>query len=211
MTEDTANDRVCPSDERGAFLQAAAKIVSEVPKVVSVLISFSAFAAVVGWLQARAYYSQFGAPWLVSQLGTIDILSFSYLPIASLAVFFWLGITDLEAGGETRRRYTERILRYGWIFVVVQALLIFVANSLDLPTVSVIFSILLVVTYVLFAGAAFEGLVIAFRYGTITWRTPHTGLIFGIVLLGLYLIPTQMGITQAKMDLNPDVNGGGKM
>ena len=204
MTEDTANDRVCPSDERGAFLQAATKILSGIPKVASVLISFTAVAAVVGWVQARTYYSQFGASWLVSKLGTVDILSFSFLPIALLAVLLWMGITDLEEGGKRRRRYTERVLRYGWIFFVVEIPLAFVVNWFDLSSVSVLLSIILVVAYALFAGTAFEALVIAFRYRTLTWRTPHTGLIFGIVLLGLYVVPMQMGITQAKMDLHPE-------
>ena len=203
MSENATNDNPDREEERDAFLQAAAKILSEMPTVASTLVSFAALAAVVGWIQARAYYSQFGAAWIVSKLSTVEIVSFSWLPIAMLLVFMWLGVTDLEEGGRRRMRNTKWILRHGWIVVLMLIAISALSTKFELRTMSTMVAIIMVVAYAFFAGAAFEGLVIAFRYGTGRWRVHHSYLAVAVVIFGLFLVPIQIGRTRAKMDLDP--------
>lgn len=207
MIENATNDNPDREEERGAFLQAAVKIVSGMAKVVFALVPFAALAAVVGWIQARAYYSQFGAAWLVSKLSTTDLLTFSWLPLAMLAVFLWAGVMDLEDGGESRRKHTLWIMRYSWIFVLVLIAISVVLTKFDLPTLSAIVSINFAIAYALFAGAAFESLVLSLRYGTFRWDKSITRLIFGSILFGFYVVPHQIGITRAQRDLHPEKSG----
>ncbi|MGH9958624.1 MAG: hypothetical protein ACREBC_16085, partial [Pyrinomonadaceae bacterium] len=53
---------------RDSVFTTALRILSVLPHALSVLLSFAVVAYVVGWFQARAYFGQFGAEWLVTQL-----------------------------------------------------------------------------------------------------------------------------------------------
>jgi hypothetical protein len=53
------------------------RFISVLPQVLSIVVGLSIFVYVLGWLSARAYYSEFGATWLLSEIPIISLLGFS--------------------------------------------------------------------------------------------------------------------------------------
>ncbi len=203
--ENQAIDSIDREEEGISFLEAAAKILIQMPKVASALIAFSGLAAVVGWIQARAYYSNFGGVWLVAKLGTVEILTFSWWPLAALVVCLYIGIMNLE-DNKGQAKIISNILRYGGIVLVVLLVIPVLLDKFDLPTWSLFLSYILVLAFTLYAGTAFKGLVISVHRQRSDWSKPRLAIIWLFVFFGLYFVPNLLGDASAKWDLSPEMS-----
>ena len=178
------------------------RLFTGLPTVTSVLVGFTALAYVIGWLHAKEYFDAFGAPWIVSEISTVGLLAFSWLPVAQLLFFAYLGITDLM---ESRTRYktTYFVLRHGWWFVLVLFLLKLVSDLSGFNRVEEEIDAVLPMCFVLLAGASIEAILIRLQQKEFKLELRAIYLIFGVVLFGFYFLPTQMGKNDAKRDRDP--------
>lgn len=196
-----------PPSEQPSVFTAALRIFSVLPKILSVFLSLSVVAYVVGWFEARAYFRAFGAEWLLFQLGPFDLLRFSMTPILFLAVFIWLGLTDLAKTAELKdsRRYraTLFVLRYGWGVLFVLLMTTYSLEALEYRVAAGAFAVFTMVGFVFFAGAVFEKIVVLVQEGRFIGDLGNAGLVYAVVAAGLYFTPTLYGSLEGKAATDP--------
>ncbi|MGH9958294.1 MAG: hypothetical protein ACREBC_14375 [Pyrinomonadaceae bacterium] len=193
---------------QGSVFTTALRIFGVVPHALSVLLSFAVVAYVVGWFQARAYFGSFGAEWLATQLNAVDLLRFSWTPILLLVVFMWFGLTDLAETGERkdskRFQITLFIVRYGWVFLLALGGVASPAfQLLGYPFLALALAAVTMFGYVLFAGAAFEAIVMRVREGQLVADFANAHLVAIIVVAGLFFVPTLYGRVQGRIAADP--------
>jgi hypothetical protein len=86
------------------------RFISVLPQVLSIVVGLSILVYVLGWLSARAYYLEFGATWLLSEITIISLLGFSCFSLAAVLFFVYLGVTDLLES-ETRYKGTFFVIK----------------------------------------------------------------------------------------------------
>lgn len=192
-----------PIQSEKTHFEALGYLFQNMGRIASSLVGFTIFAYVIGWLQARSYYDTFGAIWLVDELSTTTILGFSWFSLSYIAWIFYLGFTDLV---ENKNRYKETffILKYGWWPMILIYIVQFVFDKYGFQVVSIVLSSILVFIYIVFAGAAFEALILRIKDKHFKWEIRSTYLVFGILFFGFYLVPTKMGYNDALRDLKLD-------
>ena len=194
------------NETKESFLGIAIKIFGKLTNVVSVIISFSAFAYIIGWFQAKAYFSVFNASWLLSQMDSLELLKFSWLPLLALVYLFWLGIDDLAATQDQKpNKRQERafwIVNYGRWIVAVLMILTILTDIYGYTKISEIITILTICAFLLLASSAFEGIIIYIREKTFKWDRVDATLIFIIIAVGFYFLPSKIGSIQGRMDLD---------
>jgi|AntDeeMinimDraft_5_1070356.scaffolds.fasta_scaffold18837_2 type III secretory pathway component EscS len=74
---------------------AYSKVLKSVPKIASGLLSLVFIGYLVGWIRARAYFLEFGAEWILSDLSLSYLLSLSVWPILAILISLILTMTDI--------------------------------------------------------------------------------------------------------------------
>lgn len=192
---------------QGSVFTTALRIFGVLPEALSILLSFAVVAYAVGWFQARAYFRSFSAEWLLSQLSAIDLLQFSWAPILLLAFFIWLGLTDLAETGQRRDsrsfRANQLFRRYGWWSLLVLLITGYALEALGYPMAAGVVVIVTMFGYVLFAAAVFEAIVMLVREGRFVGDLADAHLVYGVVIAGLYFVPTLYGSIEGNMAADP--------
>ena len=184
--------------EKG-LTEAVSKLFSILPTITSIIIGFSAFAYVVGWLHARSYFDGFGAPWLVSEISTTTLLGFSWLPLSQFLFFIYLGLTDLMESS-TRYKMTLFVLRHGWWSVLVLYLVVVILGVTKFQILAQAIESILPIGFTLFAAAAVELILIRLQNKEFKWELGTIYLVYAVVLFGFYFLPLQMGTNDSKRD-----------
>jgi len=191
-----------------SIVHLSQKLLENIPRIISSLISLTVLAYITGWIEARAYFGSFGAKWLVSELNSAMLLQFSWLPLVYLCFFMWLGVQDLEDTKQNklsrRWRSTIKVLRYGLIPLLIIVFIPDILFSRGYVSASVIVSHLAWIGCVFYAGAAFEGLIITFYNKILVWDIHDIKLALAVILFGLYFSPTVHGKMNGRLDFNPD-------
>lgn len=187
--------------------RSALRLLSNIPAIISALVSLIAIAYVTGWIQAKAYFSKFSAAWLTSELSPFHLLQFSWLPLLYLTLFIWLGIQDLEATENDKqlRRWlaTAKVLKYGLIpILIIISLSDYLSSRYENIAIGLI--VCSIFACVFYAGAAFEGLVILARKKCLVWDTCDLKLVVAIIMFGLYFAPKQLGLLKGVIDSSPE-------
>jgi hypothetical protein len=169
--------------------------------VLSGWLSFAGVAYIIGWFEARAYFSAFDAGWLVTQLSAADLLRFSWVPITLLAFFMWVGLSDLARASEgiqsKRFRNTQFIVNHGWILLLL-LIVTYALEALGYVVAADLLASITMIGYVLFAGAVFEAIVMFTRQGLFVGDLVDAQLVYAVVFAGLYLVPTLYGSAEGR-------------
>ena len=200
QTEDIA-PKPAVTTEKG-LADAVSRFFQILPTIASIIVGFTAFAYIIGWLHARSYFDGFGAPWVVSEISTTTLLGFSWLPLSQLFFFIYLGVTDLMESS-TRYKMTIFILRHGWWFVLLLYLIAFILGLTKFQAVGDAIESFLPLSFTLVAAAAVESILIRLQQREFKWELGTIYLVYGVVLFGFYYLPIQMGKNDAKRDRDP--------
>lgn len=191
-----------------SIVHLSIKLFENIPKIISSLISLTVLAYITGWIEAKAYFGSFGAEWLVSELNSVMLLQFSWLPLVYLCLFIWLGIQDLESTKQNklsrRWRYTIKFVRYGLIPLIIIVSIPDILFSRGYVTASVYASCLAWIGCIFYAGAAFECLIITYYNKILVWDAHDIKLALAVILFGLYFSPAVHGKMNGRLDFNPD-------
>ena len=174
------------------------RIINALPRIASLIVGSTAFAYLIGFIYAKAYFEVFGATWLVTELSTGSLLSNSLVPIAFLLFLCYLAILDLEEKDETEK-WMSAVVRYGRIIIISFIVLQVTLHLLKLRTVFVIISYI-------FAAASFGLLVIKLKEPKFKWNLSSTYLTYGILIGGFYFAPSNMGTARGYVDINPSTS-----
>jgi hypothetical protein len=196
---ETVNEPIEITSEEG-LTNALDRLFKILPSLISIVIGFTTFAYVIGWIHAKSYYSGFNASWIVSELSNFEILTFSWLSLSQLIFFIYLGITDLMVN-KNRYKTTFFILKYGWYLII----LIYVADLLldftQLTTLkNIVGGVSLPILFTAFAGASFELLLINLQHKDFKWELMNIYIIYGIVVFGFYFLPMKIGSDESLRD-----------
>ncbi len=180
--------------------KALDKVFKILPSLISILIGFTTIAYLIGWIQAKSYFTGFNASWIVSELSSFDILTFSWLSLSQLMFFIYLGITDLMVN-KNRYKTTFFILKHGWYFIIIIYVAnLLLANSQLTILKNIIGNMSLPLLFTVYAAASFELLLINLQKNEFKWELLNIYVIYGIVLFGFYLLPTQIGKENSQRD-----------
>jgi hypothetical protein len=193
------SDDLAPSEN--SLTIAADKLLLSIPTITAIIVVFTGVAYLTGWLHARAYFQSFGAEWALVDISGTSILTFSWLPLAWLLFFIYLGITDLLEGGKRRSNATFYVLKYGSIF---SSILILATAILQKTGPNELAHFIIIVSpyiYALVAGAGFETLLLKLQKSKFNITIIYPS--YAVIVFGLYFLPTQMGKAEAVTDTDP--------
>jgi hypothetical protein len=81
------------------------------------IVGFTALAYIIGWIYARSYYNTFNASWLVPELNSIEIISYSWKSVVGLMIGFYNGLIILMENPK-RIKYLRQIFDWGTLSIV---------------------------------------------------------------------------------------------
>ena len=168
-------------------------------------MSLAAAAYAIGWIEAHAYFKEFGAEWLLSQLGPIHFLQYSLTPLLAVAILTWILLTDLASAdnGKPSTQIPRLLLNYGWPIAAILVLGGWGLEGLGWNRSALLIVFLAGITYALFAAACIAKVILLFRSGRFVGTLGDAGLSFSIFFVGAYLLPNMIGRFEAKQDRDP--------
>jgi hypothetical protein len=192
------------SEPTEPIFSVAARVVGAVGSVFSWSVSAILLAYVVGWVEARAYFAEFGASWLVEQLPASRLLQFSVFPLVTIGFLTWTTLIDAaefeKGSGSGTRPGTEWILRKGWMVLLLLMIGGLAADRCNYLLVANGFVFVTMIGFALYAAVAFERVLILVRRGHFVGDRYDAQLVYAIVFAGLYLVPTLSGRAQGRID-----------
>lgn len=194
-----------------SIFDGAKRLLHGIPKIAAGIVGLSGFAYIIGWVYAQAYFSVFGAKWLITEIPILTLMGYSWWPVIVVLFFAYLGITDLaeiesKSSIEDSRRFktTRGVLNYGrWVFIAT-IFADFVIGMIGYPALALILSFISVFIVVAMATSAFE--ILAFRLSkpSVQISLSIIYLTYAIIFCGIYAAPTQMGRNAALQDKAPE-------
>jgi len=194
-----------------SIFDGAKRLLHGIPKVAAGAVGLSGLAYIIGWIYAQAYFSVFGAKWLVSEVPILNLMGYSWWPVIVVLFFAYLGINDLAEIERTNniedsRRFktTSWVFNYGrWIFLCT-TLADFIISMIGYPKIARILSVINMFIIVALATSSFELLAFRLSKPNLQIRLAIVNLTYAIIFFGLYAAPTQMGKNTALLDKEPD-------
>jgi hypothetical protein len=185
----------------------ARRLIEQTPIALAGLAVMTGLAYLAGSFYTRAYFAEFGASWILDEVPAAIYYSQRWIPLLLILFFVYLATTNLglidsqsNLTAGTKFKISVFVVQYGsWLFI----LLLVTIPLLSLARFTIAAIVLSVVSVVLLLwllGSALELLVI--RRITADPEMDVTMAYIACVLIaaGLYVVPTQLGINQARAD-----------
>jgi hypothetical protein len=169
------------------------------------VLGLAGIAYVIGWLSAHAYYSEFGATWLLGELEITSLLGFSWLPLAAAAFFLYTTVSDVAEARQRKLKEAIFILRNGWVILAVFTITGVLIAFEVLPRIGPLLLWLLALMWIIWMASAFVVLVAKRAGSNGKWEVgPAVALQLAYVILfgGLYMVPTPIGWANGAHDRN---------
>ncbi len=136
-----------------SILEGVKRLFQGLPKVTATIFGLSGFAYLIGWIYARSYFSVFGAEWLMTEIPTLTIMSYSWWPVVVVLFYAYLGITALaeieEDKGSVedslRFKITLGVFNYGWLVLAALTIADIVIGMIGYPSWASILSFIAVI------------------------------------------------------------------
>ena len=185
----------------------ARRLIEQGPKVFIALITMTGAAYLSGSVYTRAYFSAFGASWVLEEVPIAIYFSQSWIPLLLVLFFGYLATTNLpliEGHGNvtttSRFKISVAAVRHGpWLLIGLLGIIIllssleYVAAAIDL----LVFSIL-VILFLL--ASALELFVVRFSNIDRGIDLSRTYLSVAVIAAALYVVPAQLGTNWARLD-----------
>lgn len=189
-----------PQESNSTF-EAIDRLLSFFPKIVSLFLGGTTLAYLVGWLYAKEYFEVFGATWLLDELSTNTLLSYSWRSVAFLIFLCYLATLDLEESDKTEG-WMSVVTSRGRTIIFVFAVMQVTFRFFDLKTAYIIVSRIFAMAMAVYAVSSFGLLVVQMKNRDFKWNLRSTYLTYGILLGGFYLAPTNLGRAEGYIDID---------
>jgi hypothetical protein len=168
-------------------------------------LSLAAAAYAIGWIQAHAYFKEFGGEWLLSQLGSVHFVQYSLTPVLGVAFLTWLLLMELARAdeGNYSMQVQRFLLNHGWLIAAILVLSSWGLERLQWNKSALIMIFLSGFTYALFAAACIAQVILLFRNGRFVGDLFDARIAFSILFVGAYLLPNMIGRNEARRDRDP--------
>ena len=188
----------------------ARRLIEQTPKALAGLAAITGVAYLSGSIYTKAYFSEFGASWILEEVPAATYFSQSWVPLLLVLYFGYLATTNLAViGGQDdvtasfRFRLSVALVRYGsWILL---ALLVItpLLSTFGYVISAIILSIVGVAAILLLFSSAIELVVVRLNTMGRLIDLSMTYIAFAVIAAGLYVVPAQLGQNWARIDKQP--------
>ena len=188
----------------------ARQLIDQVPKAFAGLAALCGVAYLAGSFYTRAYFSEFGASWVLEEVPAATYYSQSWVPLLLMLYIGYLLTTNLARAGDTHDPTTHAasnlsqvLVRYGLWFLLALLGVIPLCSMLGYGVLAIGSSILGIVMLMLLLSSAVELVMVPRSTNGLTLDRSLAYLSLTVIVVGLYVIPTQLGANWARMDKQP--------
>lgn len=197
-------------DKSKSSRAGARRLIEQTPKALAALAAVSGVAYLAGSIYTKAYFSEFGASWILEEVPAATYFSQSWVPLLLMLYFGYLATTNLAVIGSQddvtagfQFRFSVVLVQYGaWVLF---ALLVLtpILSTFDFVTPAIALSIIGVVAIPLLFSSALELVVVRFTTMNRLIDPSMAYIAFAVVAAGLYVVPAQLGLNWARVDKQP--------
>ena len=188
----------------------ARQLIAQAPKMFAGLVALCGVAYLAGSFYTRAYFSEFGASWVLEEVPAATYYSQSWVPLLLMLYIGYLATTNLARAENTHDPTTHAgsnvsqvFVRYGLWSLLILLSVIPLWSVLGYGVLAIGCSILGIVLLLLLLSSAVELVMVPRSTTGLTLDRSLVYLSFAVIAVGLYVIPTQLGINWARIDKLP--------
>ncbi len=201
-----ADDR----DNRKSSRAGARRLIEQTPKALAGLAAVSTVAYLAGSIYTKAYFSEFGASWILEEVPAATYFSQSWVPLVLMLYFGYLATTNLAVIGSQddmtanfKFKLSMALVQYGLWFLLALLAMIPLLTSFGYVTPAIVLSIIGVAAILLLFSSALELVVVRFTAKGRLLDPSMAYIAFAVIAAGLYVVPAQLGINWARVDKQP--------
>jgi hypothetical protein len=186
------------------------RLIEQTPKALAGLAAMSGVAYLAGSIYTKAYFSEFGASWILEEVPAATYFSQSWVPLLLMLYFGYLATTNLAMIGSQddvtagfQFRFSVALVRYGSWFLLALLAMTPLLSTFGYVVSAIVLSIIGVAAILLLFSSTLE-LVVA-RFNTMG-RLIDLSMVyvaFAVIAAGLYVVPAQLGLNWARIDKRP--------
>lgn len=198
-------------DKTESARAGARRLIEQTPKIFAGLAALSGVAYLAGSIYTKTYFSEFGASWILEEVPTATYFSQSWVPLLLLLYFGYLATTNLariwsqdDLTESFQFTLSITVVQYGPWFLLALFVITPLLSTFGHVMSAIVLAIIGVVALLLLLSSVFELLVV--RFNTTMDRLIDLSMAyiaFAVIIAGLYVVPTQLGLNWARVDKQP--------
>jgi hypothetical protein len=197
-------------DKSEASRAGARRLIEQTPKVLAGLAAVSGVAYLAGSIYTRAYFSEFGASWILEEVPAATYFSQSWVPLLLMLYFGYLATTNLAViGGQDdvtssfQFKLSVTLVQYGPWFLLALLVMTPLLSTFGYVTSAIVLSIIGVAAILLLFSSALELVMVRFNIKDRLIDLSMAYIAFAVIATGLYVVPAQLGLNWARLDKRP--------
>ena len=197
-------------DKSEASRAGARRLIEQTPKVLAGLAAVSGVAYLAGSIYTRAYFSEFGASWILEEVPAATYFSQSWVPLLLMLYFGYLATTNLAVIGSQddvtasfQFKLSVTLVQYGSWFLLALLVMTLLLSTFGYVTSAIVLSITGVAAILLLFSSALELVMVRFNIKDRLIDLSMAYIAFAVIATGLYVVPAQLGLNWARLDKQP--------
>lgn len=186
------------------------RLIEQTPKALAGLAAVTGVAYLSGSIYTKAYFSEFGALWILEEVPAATYFSQSWVPLLLMLYLGYLTTTNLAVIGDQNDvtasfqfRLSVSFVRYGSWFLLALLGILPLLNTFGYVMSAIVLSIIGVATILLLFSSALELVVVRLNTMGRFIDLSMTYIAFAVIAAGLYVVPMQLGLNWAWLDKQP--------
>ncbi len=197
-------------DKNKSSRAVARRLIEQTPKALAGLAAISGVAYLAGSIYTKAYFSEFGASWILEEIPAAIYFSQSWVPLLLMLYFGYLATTNLAMIGSQddvtagfQFRFSVALVRYGSWFLLALLVITPLLSTFGYVISSIVLSIIGVTAILLLFSSALELVVVRLNTNGRLIDLSMAYISFAVIVAALYVVPTQLGLNWARIDKQP--------
>jgi len=180
------------------------------PKALAGLAAVSGVAYLAGSIYTKAYFSEFGASWILEEVPAATYFSQSWVPLLLMLYFGYLATTNLAVIGSQddltasfKFRLSVVLVQYGSWFLLALLALTPLLSAFGYVMSAIVLSTISVAAILLLFSSALELVIVRFNTMGQPIDLSKAYIAFAVIAAALYVVPAQLGLNWARIDKQP--------
>jgi hypothetical protein len=198
------------ADKKASSRVQVRRLIEQTPKALAGLAAVSGVAYLAGSIYTKAYFSEFGASWILEEVPAATYFSQSWVPLLLMLYLGYLATTNLATIGShddvtasVQFKFSAALVQYGSWFLLGLLAITPLLTTFDYVTSAIVLSIMAVAVILLLFSSALEVVVARFKTTGRLIDLSMTYIAFAAIAAGLYVAPAQLGLNWARVDKRP--------
>lgn len=193
-------------DKSTSSRAGARRLIEQTPKALAGLAVITGVAYLAGSIYTKAYFSEFGASWILEEVPAAIYFNQSWVPLLLMLYFGYLATTNLAVIGNQdvtasfQFRLSVILVRYGSWFLLSLLVIVPFLSMFGYVISAIVLSIIGVAALLLLFSSALELVVVQLTTRGRLIDQSMTYIAFAAIAAGLYVVPAQLGLNWARVD-----------